>query len=371
MYSGLTNCHNHYNMEFHDPMAQCADVVEPIVQKRLIDMKETLTKECEASKRKAQVPAKSAVTQRKVKETPSASQSTFSFPSTMSRYLVGMARTEKMDFVENLDLGVPVDDPASNAQTGKKEKDVLLLYQKASALPTNYNSDNHSDEDGSVPMFSTQEALENCDFVNVILTDHSAGRNQCWAMVPQYESYHVQKWMRIKPGQEMNSNDPLQMVGRGTKTNGFNDFDPPKRKHIDKGMEMLQNYFKNLESSLAELKPLVEKVATRKNTVTVMVVNFGQSELLVNHICASKSRGLDTSSILVFATDVESKELATELGLTVFYDEPNFGFMPKEAAGRYGDKKIHCHDDGQDLLRPYGIASQIQYSVPRCGHRLV
>jgi len=242
----------------------------------------------------------------------------------MSRYLVGMARTEKMDFVEHLDLGVPVDDPSSNPRTGMKEKDVLLLYQKASALPTNYNSDsnNHSDGDGSVPMFSTQEALEKCDFVNVILTDHSAGRNQCWAIVPQYESYSIQKWMRIKPGQEMNSDNPLRLVGRGTNTNGQNDFYPPAREHIAKGMDILQNYLKNLDTSLKELKPLVEKVATHKKTVTVMVVNFGQSELLVNHVCASKSRGLDTSSILVFATDVESKELATELGLTVFYDEP-------------------------------------------------
>lgn len=296
--------------------------------KSLSDLKETMTKECEESRRKAEVTAQSAVAHREIKETPSAPHPNFSFPSTVSRYLVGMARTEKMDFVQHLDLGVPVDDPfQSNPRVAAKERDVLLLYQKASALPTSYNSsgdqsNQHSDDDDSVPMFSTKEALENCDFVNVILTDHSAGRNQCWAMVPQYESYSIQRWMRIKPGQTMNSNDPLRLVGRGTKSNGHNDFDPPARKDIDKGIDILQNYLKNLDSSLEELKPLVEKVATRKNTVTVMVVNFGQSELLVNHVCASKSRGLDTSSILVFATDVESKELATELGLTVFYDEP-------------------------------------------------
>jgi len=341
MYSGLMNCHEYYDAERLDPMVQCAHVVEPIVQQRMMDMKEKMAKECDATKQKeVEIPATS--TQRKAKEHPSSSsQSNFQFPTTMSRYLVGMARTDKMDFVDTLDLGVPVDDPVNNPRTGQKEKDVLVLYQKASALPTDYGKKSKQNDSGVAPIeFSTQEALEHCDYVNVILTDHSAGRNQCWAMVPQYESYHVQKWMRIRPMQQMDSKEPLRLVSRGTKTNGRNDFDPPARKHIDKGMDMLQNYFKNLESSLAELKPLVEKVATRKKTVTVMVVNFGQSELLVNHVCASKSRGLDTSSILVFATDEESKELATELGLTAFYDEPNFGAMPKEEAGSYGDRKF-------------------------------
>lgn len=277
-----------------------------------------MSKECDATKkREEQIPA--TITQRQVKQTSSQSTSSFQFPPTMSRYLVGMARTDKMDFVNTLDLGVPIDDPANNARAGPKEKDVLVLYQKASALPTDYKTQNDS---GAVPEFSSQEALEHCDYVNVILTDHSMGRNQCWAMVPQYESYHVQKWMRVRPMQGMAPTEPLRLVSRGMKTNGRNDFDPPSRKHIDKGMEMLQNYFQNLEASLAELKPLAEKVATPKKTVTVMVVNFGQSELLVNHVCASKARGLDTSSILVFATDEESKELATSLGLTAFYDEP-------------------------------------------------
>ena len=60
---------------------------------------------------------------------------------------------------------------------------------------------------------------------------------------------------------------------------------------------------------------------TPKNTVTVMVSNFGQSELLINFVCAAKSRNLDISSIIVFATDIETKELAEGLGLVAFYDK--------------------------------------------------
>ena len=52
-----------------------------------------------------------------------------------------------------------------------------------------------------------------------------------------------------------------------------------------------------------------------------MVSNFGQSELLVNFVCSARSRGLDISSVLVFATDLETKALAESLGLTAFYDK--------------------------------------------------
>ena len=69
-----------------------------------------------------------------------------------------------------------------------------------------------------------------------------------------------------------------------------------------------------------ELKPIAEKVA-KQNTVVTMVCNFGQSELLLNFVCAAKSRGLDISSILIFATDEETKELAEGIGLTVFFDK--------------------------------------------------
>jgi hypothetical protein len=273
------------------------------------DIKAKLSAECDVTNKEPIRPPESH-----------SSSTSFSFPSTMSRFMVGMARTDKLDFVQTLDLGVPIDDPSSNAHTGGKEKDVLLLYQKASALPENYDKKNK--EDDSIPLYGSQEAMEHCDFVNVVLTDHSAGRNQCWAIVPQYESYHVQKWMRVDHGQKLSSDLPLKMVSRGMKPNGANEFDPPLNKHMDRNIELLQNYFKNLPTSLDQLRPLVEKVATPSKTVTVMVTNFGQSELLVNHVCAAKSRNLDISSILVFATDVETKELAEELGLTVFFDEP-------------------------------------------------
>ena len=43
--------------------------------------------------------------------------------------------------------------------------------------------------------------------------------------------------------------------------------------------------------------------------------------MLLNFVCAAKSRGLDLSAVLVFATDKETKDLAEGLGLVAFYDE--------------------------------------------------
>lgn len=213
---------------------------------------------------------------------------------------------------------------------GGGDSDVLILYQRIEALPKRYH-----DFSETIPSFDheingAKEALEHCDYVNVILTDHGKARNQCWAIVPQYESYYIQKWMRIpeqRPaGTKHNDNIvdhsyPLRLVGRGVKSSGHTDFESPEIKDMRRNWDLLLNYFQAFEDVIKELKPLVQKVATPKKTVTVMVSNFGQSELLVNFVCAAKSRGLDTSSILVFATDMETKALADHLGLTAFYDE--------------------------------------------------
>jgi hypothetical protein len=53
----------------------------------------------------------------------------------------------------------------------------------------------------------------------------------------------------------------------------------------------------------------------------VMVCNHGQSELLMNFVCAANARKLDLSAVLVFATDEETKDIAEGLGLTAFFDK--------------------------------------------------
>lgn len=306
--------------------------IEALAQKRLLELQRALPR-CKVSEPQDLELQKAPLSDAHFEGNP------IQFPSTMGRYLVGAARTSKVEFFDLVDPGVPMD-PAN-----KEDSDVLVLYQRIEALPNRY-----SEYSEPIPSFEVQEALQNCESLNIILADHSKGRNQCLAIVPQYESYVIQKWLRIpeekslgggiRRGSLLNPDLPLRMVGRGLKSNGFNEFVTPVTKNMRQSWEILSNYFATYDDVLAELKPLVEKVATPKKTVTVMVCNFGQSELLVNFACAAKSREMDLSSILVFATDEETKALAESLGLTAYYDERNFGSMPQEAAGQYGDRRF-------------------------------
>ena len=256
------------------------------------------------------------------------------FPDSTKNYASGMVRTPKTDFFERLDLGVPMDLPKEN------DSEVLVLYNRQQAIPKHYNdpslldganADADAGDDDStstdsppsqIPVMGSEDALKHCEIVNVVLTNHDRRQNICTAIVPQYESYHIQKWMRIgHGGKPLDKKEDLRLVSRGLGNNGKEQFLPPTKKDHKESWEMLSQYYKHFGAATAVLKPLVQKVATRHKTVTVMVSNFGQSELLANFVCSAKSRNMDLSSVLVFATDLETKELAESLGLAAFYDK--------------------------------------------------
>ena len=80
----------------------------------------------------------------------------------MERFLAGAARTSKVEFLDLVDVGVPMD-PANGG-----DSEVFLLYQRQQALPTRY-----LEYSEPIPSFEVKEALQNCDNLNVILVDHS------------------------------------------------------------------------------------------------------------------------------------------------------------------------------------------------------
>ena len=173
---------------------------------------------------------------------------------------MGMVHTKKEDFISNFDLGVPVDLPKPG------EEDVLILYSKTNAMPkSKLNSKSLS---SSIDLMGTAEAVENCDYLNIILTNHDGSRNQCLALVPQYESYHIQKWMRIPPTgkRALDRNYPLTYVSRGHQSNGREQFMPPKEVDTRRNWDMLRNYLSSIDVVLNELKPIIEKISV-KNTV--------------------------------------------------------------------------------------------------------
>jgi len=303
--------------------------VEELAQKRVL-----------ALMRKRSTPSASEPSMMQKRSTPSTASepsgpSLVQFPKTTQNYAQGMARTSKADFFEHFDIGVPMDVPSI------KDSDVLLLYNHENTLPEHYKDPSSITDSSSIPQLETMPAVENCDNVHVILTDHGGrSRKQCLAIVPNYESFHIQKWLRL--GEKgADSTKDFQLVSRGiSESNGHQAFKPPKSENLYQNWEVLKTYFDSFEAATDELKPLVEKAATPNKTVIVMVSNFGQSELLMNFVCAAKSRNLDISSIIVFATDPETKALAEGLGLSAYYDKRNYGDIPSEAAGHYGDKKF-------------------------------
>ena len=86
---------------------------------------------------------------------------------------------------------------------------------------------------------------------------------------------------------------------------------------------------------------MAKACAGNDNTVIVMVCNTGQSDLLINFICAATARGFGDivrEKVLVFATDKGVLDIGLGLGLRTFYDEEIFKEMPEKEAGRYGDR---------------------------------
>ena len=235
-------------------------------------------------------------------------------PASMRRVADGIARTSKEDFVKLYDFGIPYDRPQADMA------DVLLLYQTEHALP-----DKMKDETvwnmGDIPILSAADATRNCQQMNVMLTKLPDSNAQCIAIMANYQSYHIQRWMRLpKSGGGLDANLPLRLVSRGDAGNGRKSYKAPRSEDLRATFDMLRTYMSSLNDVLTELKPIAERVA-KDNTIVVMTCNFGQSELLMNFACSAKARGLDLSNVLVFVTDAQTKAIAEGLGLVAFFDE--------------------------------------------------
>lgn len=137
-------------------------------------------------------------------------------------------------------------------------------------------------------------------------------------------------------------------------------FLPPGTSHVKDHQEILTVYLNNQVDIKSRLKTILDKMNSK--TIVVLTCNHGQSELLLNFVCSSKARGFDLSNVLVFPTDIETKELAEGMGLATFYEEKIMASVPKNEANYYGDKiftrvmfaKVVCvqlvNELGKDLL---------------------
>jgi hypothetical protein len=242
---------------------------------------------------------------------------TVRFDKKVRDFAHGIVRVDKDEFVQHFDYGPPMD-----RGKGSGAAEALILYNSPMALPSDEKKAHAARyENGSgLEMMGVDEATENCDTLNVVTTGNPKHTNQCLAIVGNYESYHVQRWMRLPEKGPIDKDVPLRAVGRGYDKEGHNTLIPPTEEKVAAHWEMLKNYFNNLDGVMKRLKPIAESIAV-DNTIIVMTCNMGQSELLINFVCNARAKDIPIDNVLVFPTDLETKDIAEGLGLKTFYDE--------------------------------------------------
>lgn len=294
-----------------------------------------------------------------------ASSEKVKFPESVSKLVMDYATVPRDDFNELLEIGVPMDEVSD--KDGMKE--VLVLYTDEKTLPFRKKQDKKKDF-GPKEGIDAKTALENCHTVRVILQEPAKGngKRQCIAIVSQWESWHIHKFMRMPKkfdGVQVDVKYPLRYVSRSMQDSGKDNKFPQLKKDTVPSYAGLIEYLTNLDRILGELKPILSDALNQSNhgdksttsdvmkkskSMVVMVCNKGQAHLFHNFVCNARSKGLDLSRIIMFATDKYTVQLCHDLNIHVYYDETIFGDMPETAARRYGDKifsqmmmaKVYC-----------------------------
>ena len=190
------------------------------------------------------------------------------FPQrTVGDLVSGVGFVDREAFATRFDMGVPLDE----SKTGNEK--VILLYSHAQALPS-------LDSDNRTFHYQTEidEATKNCENLHVVLT-HTNRKRQCVALMGQYESFHIQKFMRLPPDgaseKRLDMKYPLRLVNRGAQTNGRKSQKIPTSEQTQQHWEFLVQYIQLLDRVLGNLRPVAEKVASHNdnNAVIVMVCN--------------------------------------------------------------------------------------------------
>jgi hypothetical protein len=255
---------------------------------------------------------------------------------TVGLFAAGIARAKRDDFTNMIDLGLPLDDK----QAGNEE--VLVVYSNYRALPKAKPLGRMMNDptNSVVPLYSAKDATANCHTIRLVLQQPKKDK-ECMVILGQWESFNINKYMRIPPSGrgQANFSIPFRHVARGQRVDG-KVAKMPMPRQTKAYWKVLMDYLNKLDQTVARLKPIAQLAAGKGNAVIVMTCNWGQADLLANFICGARSRGLDLSQVLLFATDEDTHNLAVALGIHSFFVEDAFGEMPKAAARVYGDKKV-------------------------------
>ena len=213
----------------------------------------------------------------------SESQEVKRFPDTMQRFARGIARINKDELNDQFDFGNPVE-----KSDGTGDEDAIIIYNDWKAIPTSDKGIAYSveyDDGRGIPLLDTQTATENCDGMNVIFTGNPENKAQCTAIIGNYESYHIQRWMRTDGG-PIDHNLPLTLVSRGFAPRGKSNFYAPpydgKQSQVKRHWKGLLTFLQNVDAVLHDLEPILKEVA-RNNAVVVLTCNHGQSGKCENY----------------------------------------------------------------------------------------
>jgi hypothetical protein len=258
------------------------------------------------------------------------------FPQSLLNFAQNYGTIPREDLNRLLEIGVPLDE----MKPGRDPEDALILYPTGTTLP------NHP----TYMKMNATTATENCMSVKLILQDAKPQKKQCLVILPQWESYHVHKFMRLPKEDRKPENKklPLRYVSNSHADKGQYNGVPSMSSHTLPFYASLVEYLQNMERVTKDLTAHLKKLNSK--TIIVLVCNHGQSELLHNFVCNAQAKGLDLGQIFLFATDEKTYDLAESLGIPAFYDQSIFADMPEQAAGGYGDRifakmmlaKVYC-----------------------------
>lgn len=326
---------------------------------------------------------------------PTFNQSSPILPPTIQNVLAGVGRVRRDSFADMFDIGVPL------MPSSEGNEEVLIFYSDESSIPINSsswsaNTNPMNDDPNIFPRLLRPEvATSQCLTMNMILLEPER-KNHCVVMMGQWPSYFVHKWMRTEEAHWASFQRPLKLVSRSRQRNRKL-LDYPGNggdlRYVEEGLSSLQNYLQHMGQALEKLKPLAQTCTqNRTKEIIVMLCSHGQSELFLNFVCSARNRGLDTSQVLLFATDLETKELAESVGITTFYDDKVRGQRPADdvelprLALRSNRKSsltkdiwehavgsiqairrcdIQAIDVGQSVLSPPDQSIEVQHSVSR------
>jgi hypothetical protein len=222
----------------------------------------------------------------------------------VSKFASGAVRTSRDDFLKEFDYGLPL--PLFNDQHNPGISEVLMLYGEGVKNITRAESKEGSE---LFPVVSVEEATAQCNDVTVMHVKQLHGEKYypCLAVVAGYGNHQLLRWKRDKASGKFQR---IGLKGRYMRI--------PEQDVEENHRESIERFLHHMDVALEELRPIVERIE-KENTVVVMCINKGYVPMLMNFVCSSKSRNIDLSSVLVFATDQDSFDAAKKLGLEAFH----------------------------------------------------